>query len=106
MEPVTFIHVPNIAGANPTVAILPIAFANPDAKLPFCIPTSIAMVRQSRSFILNSHPDQYPNRANYQLYFFKVEKDFQPAPPASTTEVTPARKVNPPGTTAIIPLRK
>ena len=48
-EPVTFIIGPNKAGAIPTVAILPIATAKPDAKPAFCKPTSIETVRQSCS---------------------------------------------------------
>ena len=58
IDPVIFIKGPKTAGANPTVAIFPIVFASPEASPAFCIPTSIAMVLQSRSLILNNLPVQ------------------------------------------------
>ena len=58
MDPVIFISGPNTAGARPTVPIFPISFAIPEASPPFCIPTSMAIVLQSRSFILNNRPNQ------------------------------------------------
>ena len=44
-----FIQGPKMAGARPTVATFPICTAIPEARPPFCIPTSIEMVRQERS---------------------------------------------------------
>ena len=58
MEPVIFIKGPNTAAANPMVAAFPNFSASPDAKPPFCMPTSMAMVRLSLSPNLNSRPNQ------------------------------------------------
>ena len=58
MEPLIFISGPKTAEARPTVAIFPIPFAIPEANPQFCMPTSMAMVRQSLSSILNKRPDQ------------------------------------------------
>jgi hypothetical protein len=44
-----FIQGMNTAAARPTVSILPISLASPDAMPPFWIPTSIAIVRDDRS---------------------------------------------------------
>ena len=61
-EPEIFIHGPNTAGAKPTVATFPISSAIPEARPPFCIPTSSAMVRQSCSFIFKTRQPQYPKK--------------------------------------------
>src|SRR6185312_9080547 len=61
-EPVIFIIGPKTADATPTVAILPIVNASPEARPAFCIPTSRAIARQSRSWNLNKRPDQYPKK--------------------------------------------
>ena len=53
MEPVIFMMGPKTAGAKPIVAILPRELAIPEASPPFCIPTSIAIVRASFSFSFN-----------------------------------------------------
>ena len=58
MDPVIFIKGPNTAGANPMVAAFPNFSASPEAYPPFCIPTSMAMVRLSLSPNLKRRPNQ------------------------------------------------
>ena len=59
--PETFIQGPKIAGASPSVLTRPSSTAIPDAKPPFCIPTSNAIVRQSFPFNCRILHPQYPN---------------------------------------------
>ena len=62
MDPEIFIHGPKIAGAKAASALLRTPIASPDAMPPFCIPTSMAIVRHVISSMRISRDSQYPKK--------------------------------------------